>query len=80
MTFKPQLSILLLVAATVAQSQKCLPQYAAQISAYDGCYTDTTDSRALTGAALSFQGTNSQQLCANACGAAGFNYSGVEFT
>ncbi|PTB38007.1 uncharacterized protein TrAFT101_011886 [Trichoderma asperellum] len=62
-----------------AQSRTCLPAYEAQIS-YVGCYHDPNSPRDLAGPFLTVGNLNSPQYCANVCGAAGYQFAGVEFT
>lgn len=63
----------------VAQSRTCLPAYAAQTT-YVGCYHDPNSPRDLAGPFLTVNNLNSPQYCANVCGAAGYQFAGVEFT
>ena len=77
MLLKQQFAFLTLVAAVAAAS--CLPAYTADIT-QDGCYTDTTVARGLTGAFIQFTSTNTPQVCANACGNGGWKYAGVEYS
>ncbi|KAL7905273.1 glycoside hydrolase [Trichoderma velutinum] len=63
----------------LAQSRTCLPAYQAQTT-YVGCYHDPNSPRDLAGPFLTVNNLNSPQYCANLCGAAGYQYAGVEFT
>lgn len=60
-------------------ARECLPAYEAQTT-YVGCYHDPNSPRDLAGPLLTVGQLNSPQYCANICGAAGYEYSGVEFT
>jgi beta-D-xylosidase 4 len=60
-------------------SRTCLPPYAANLT-YAGCYQDPNSPRDLSGPLLTVGSLNSPQYCANICGAAGYTYSGVEYT
>ncbi|PNP38530.1 glycosyl hydrolase family 3 N terminal domain-containing protein [Trichoderma gamsii] len=62
----------------VAQSRTCLPVYTAQTT-YVGCYHDPNSPRDLAGPFLTVGNLNSPQYCANVCGAAGYQFAGVEF-
>ncbi|KAM0510863.1 hypothetical protein ACHAPE_010451 [Trichoderma viride] len=62
----------------VAQSRTCLPVYTAQTT-YVGCYHDPNEPRDLAGPFLTVGNLNSPQYCANVCGAAGYQFAGVEF-
>lgn len=62
----------------VAQSRTCLPAYVAQTT-YVGCYHDPNSPRDLAGPFLTVGNLNSPQYCANVCGAAGYQFAGVEF-
>ncbi|KAM0451191.1 hypothetical protein ACHAPV_010107 [Trichoderma viride] len=62
----------------VAQSRTCLPVYEAQTT-YVGCYHDPNSPRDLAGPFLTVGNLNSPQYCANVCGAAGYQFAGVEF-
>jgi hypothetical protein len=75
MLLKQPFAFLTFVAAAAAS---CLPAYSAVLSE-DGCYTDGTAARGLTGAFLAFTTTNSPQICGNACGNGGWKYAGVEY-
>lgn len=71
--------ILPLAFVDVARSATCLPPYNASIT-YVGCYVDPLSPRDLAGPMLTVGNSNSPQYCADVCGAAGYSYSGVEFT
>ncbi|QPH15638.1 hypothetical protein C2857_000104 [Epichloe festucae Fl1] len=73
------LSILAAVFVWVCRgdTRSCLPAYDAKAD-HVGCFHDQTSSRDLKGPLLTLNQENSPQYCANACGAAGFSYSGVE--
>ena len=76
MLLKQQFTFFTLAAAAAAA---CLPAYTADIS-LDGCYTDSTAARRLTGNFVDYTSTNTPQVCADACGYAGWKYAGVEYT
>lgn len=65
--------------AAVVTARECLPAYEAETT-YVGCYLDPNSPRDLAGPLLTVGKLNSPQYCANICGAAGYKYSGVEFT
>lgn len=76
------LSLIGLLASTGAvavAARQCLPAYKAETS-YIGCYHDPNSPRDLAGPMLTVGNLNSPEYCANICGAAGFEYSGVEYT
>lgn len=72
-------NLLALLLASSAYARTCLPAYEAKIS-YEGCYHDPNSPRDLAGPLLTVGMLNSPQYCANICGAAGYSYSGVEFS
>lgn len=47
---------------------------------YSGCYTDSSDARTLPELQLSLSNSNAPHACSQACGLAGFSYSGVEYS
>lgn len=47
---------------------------------YSGCHTDSSSVRTLSGLQLSLSNSNAPHTCAQACGLAGFSYSGVEYS
>jgi beta-D-xylosidase 4 len=70
---------LILILIDVAISATCLPPYTGNTT-YVGCFSDPFSPRDLTGPLLTLENSNSPQACANICGAAGYTFSGVEFT
>ncbi|KAJ4165224.1 hypothetical protein LMH87_006865 [Akanthomyces muscarius] len=72
-------NLLALLLASSAYARTCLPAYEAKIS-YEGCYHDPNSPRDLAGPLLTVGKLNSPRYCANICGAAGYSYSGVEFS
>lgn len=71
--------VLPLALINVVSCSTCLPVYTANIN-YIGCYVDPLSPRDLSGPMLTVGNSNSPQYCANVCGAAGYSYSGVEYT
>lgn len=71
--------VLLLALVHVVHSATCLPAFTANTT-YIGCYVDPVSPRDLPGPMLTAGNSNSPQYCADICGAAGYAYSGVEFT
>jgi xylan 1,4-beta-xylosidase len=71
--------LLPLALINVVSSSTCLPPYTANTT-YVGCYQDPNSPRDLSGPLLTVGELNSPQYCANLCGAAGYSYSGVEFS
>lgn len=73
------ITLAVLLAAGTCSARTCLPAYKADIS-YEGCYHDPNSPRDLSGPLLTVGKLNSPEYCANICGAAGYNYAGVEYT